>query len=26
MTIEDLQKVSGIGSAKFEEFKSKVSV
>ena len=24
--IEDLQKVSGIGSAKFEEFKSKVSV
>lgn len=26
MAIEDLQKVSGIGSAKFEEFKSKVSV
>ena len=26
MTIEDLQKVSGIGSAKFEEFKSEVSV
>ena len=26
MTIEDLQKVSGIGSAEFEEFKSKVSV
>ena len=26
MTIEDLQKVSGIGSAKFEELKSKVSV
>ena len=26
MTIEDLQKVSGIGSAKFEEFKSKVSI
>jgi competence protein ComEA len=26
MTIEDLQKVSGIGSAKFEEFKSKISV
>ena len=26
MTIDDLQKVSGIGSAKFEEFKSKVSV
>ena len=26
MTIEDLQNVSGIGSAKFEEFKSKVSV
>jgi len=26
MAIEDLQKVSGIGSAKFEEFKSKISV
>ncbi|CAB4535979.1 unannotated protein [freshwater metagenome] len=26
MTIEDLEKVSGIGSAKFEELKSKISV
>lgn len=26
MAIEDLEKVSGIGSAKFEEFKSKISV
>lgn len=26
MAIEDLKKVSGIGSAKFEEFKSKISV
>jgi competence protein ComEA len=26
MAIEDLEKVSGIGSAKFEELKSKISV